>query len=60
MRSTFWMTVQEAEDEIKSREIKTDDRIKLVCLECGKTKKVSCNAKTEPRFSCGSVDLEVR
>jgi endogenous inhibitor of DNA gyrase (YacG/DUF329 family) len=35
------------------------NRIKMVCLECGKTKLVSVNAKTEPRCSCGSVDLDV-
>jgi endogenous inhibitor of DNA gyrase (YacG/DUF329 family) len=35
------------------------NKIKMVCLECGKKKDVSPNAKTEPRCSCGSVDLDV-
>lgn len=33
-------------------------KVMLVCLECGKTKKVSPNA-IDPRCACGSVDLDV-
>ena len=39
-------------------ERKPDSRVKLVCLECGKTKTVSPNA-IDPRCACGSVDLDV-
>ena len=34
-------------------------KIRMVCLECGKTKFVSPNTQTELRCSCGSVDLDV-
>jgi len=42
-----------------TKPVAKQDKIKMVCLECGKTKLVSPNTLTEPRCKCGSVDLDV-
>jgi hypothetical protein len=52
------MNNNEVRNENRQARKTANGKVKLICLECGKTKAVSPSA-VDPRCACGSVDLDV-